>query len=404
MCSREQTRSHSGHSHTHNNTYLTSTNKKDAGVRITRIGLYVNLGMAVSKGIGGYYLNSQALIADGFHALTDLVSDFMTLATISVALRPPTSRYPNGYGKVESFGSLMVSGLLLAGGVLMGQSACTSLYSQFFADAMAVGEHVHGLFGHSHSHGAAHLIPNINAAWLAAGSIVVKEWLYRATMKVAKERKSSVLASNAVHHRVDSLTSIVALVAIGGSHIFNGATWLDPVGGLIVSMMVIKAGWSNTGSAVFELMDVGVDDEFKQNVRKVSGKLLSDASFVAADKPFGGSDIEIRDVQGTKAGQNYLMDIELAVPSDWSLEQMRQVEEALRRQLGKKIRGLRKLRVKFIAKNQTQTDLSEDFIGVDVSPRNSPEPEMEEEHHHHEHDHDHEDRPPTENGKTRITK
>ena len=226
-------------------------------------------------------------------------------------------------------------------------------------------------------------------------------------MKVAKERKSSVLASNAVHHRVDSLTSIVALVAIAGSHIFNGVTWLDPVGGLIVSMMVIKAGWSNSVSAVFELVDIGVDDEFKQNMRRVSDKLLSDASFVAADQPFSGSEVEIRDIQGTKAGQNYLMDIELAVPSDWSLEQMRQVEETLRRQLGQKIRGLRKVRVKFIAKTRTETDLSEDFIGVDVSPRSSPEPEMEDEHHHghdHEHNHHHNEAPVVGNGKTKGIK
>ena len=33
-----------------------------------------------------------------------------------------------------------------------------------------------------HSHNAKDLIPNLNAAWLAAGSIVVKEWLYRASM------------------------------------------------------------------------------------------------------------------------------------------------------------------------------------------------------------------------------
>ena len=185
MTSTTQTRSHSGHSHSHHgNVYLTSTNKKDAGVRITRLGLYVNFAMAISKGIGGYYFNSQALVADGFHALTDMVSDVMTLATISVALRPPTSQYPNGFGKVESFGSLMVSGLLLLGGVLMGQNACSVLYLQFFADtaAAAATEHAHGLFGHSHSHNAADLIPNINAAWLAAGSIVVKEYLYRASM------------------------------------------------------------------------------------------------------------------------------------------------------------------------------------------------------------------------------
>ena len=220
-------------------------------------------------------------------------------------------------------------------------------------------------------------------------------------MKVAKERKSSVLASNAVHHRVDSLTSIVALVAIVGSHIFNGVTWLDPVGGLIVSMMVIKAGWSNSVSAVFELVDIGFDDEFKQNVRRVSNKLLSDANFVAADQPFSGSEVEIRDIQGTKAGQNYLMDIELAVPSDWSLEQMRQVEETLRRQLGQKIRGLRKVRVKFIAKTRTETDLSDYFIGVDVSPRTSPEPEMEDDH---EHNHHHNEASVVGNGKTKGIK
>lgn len=155
--------------------------------------------MAISKGVGGYYLNSQALIADAFHArkfeseadlshltfqVTDLVSDFMTLATISVALKPPTVLYPNGYGKVESFGSLVVSGLLLAGGVYMAQHACGALYHQFFADAahhaVESASHDHGVLGgHSHSHSAADLIPNINAAWLAAGSIVIKEYLYR---------------------------------------------------------------------------------------------------------------------------------------------------------------------------------------------------------------------------------
>jgi divalent metal cation (Fe/Co/Zn/Cd) transporter len=202
MGSSTQARAHGGHNHGHahglghhhhhhDNTYLTSKNKNDAGVKITRLGLYVNLGMALSKTLGGYYFNSQALVADGFHALTDLVSDFMTLATISVALKPPTVLYPNGFGKVESFGSLMVSGLLLAGGVFMLQHSGGSLYTQFFADAMHAAhdhgahahehahDHSHGLLGHSHS--AKDMIPNLNAAWLAAGSIVIKEYLYRAS-------------------------------------------------------------------------------------------------------------------------------------------------------------------------------------------------------------------------------
>ena len=177
------TRSHShGHSHKHDNAYLTSANKKDAGVRITRVGLFVNLGMAIGKGIGGYVFHSQALIADAFHALTDLVSDFMTLATISWSLKPPTVRFPSGYGKVESLGALGVSGLLLFGGFGMGLNALDVLYGQFFIEAMHGDHHHLGLFsflGHNHSQGVS--LPDLNAAWLAGGSILVKEWLYRAS-------------------------------------------------------------------------------------------------------------------------------------------------------------------------------------------------------------------------------
>lgn len=193
-----QARQHSGHAHHHHhdNTYLTSTNEKDAGVRITRIGLYVNLLMAIGKGLGGYFLNSQALIADAFHSLTDLVSDFLTLATVSWSLKPPTSKFPAGYGKIESLGSLGVSSLLLAGGMGLGWHSVEILYSQFFLDAtMAAAHHGHdhdhghggGLFSHSHSHNPSDMgIPNVHAAWIAGSSIVVKEYLYRASKSLTQ--------------------------------------------------------------------------------------------------------------------------------------------------------------------------------------------------------------------------
>lgn len=121
-------RQHGGHAHHHHhdNTYLTSTNKKDAGVRITRIGLYVNLMMAISKGLGGYLLNSQALVADSFHSLTDLVSDFLTLATVAWSLKPPTTKFPGGYGKIESLGSLGVSSLYV-----VSESFITHIHAEF---------------------------------------------------------------------------------------------------------------------------------------------------------------------------------------------------------------------------------------------------------------------------------
>ena len=208
-------------------------------------------------------------------------------------------------------------------------------------------------------------------------------------MKIAKERESSVLASNAVHHRIDSLTSIVALVAIGGSHFLNGATWLDPVGGLIVSLMVVKAGWGNTCAALLELADVGVDEEIKGSVRRAASKAISQGSAGGVPSFNEGNQVEIRGIQGVKAGQNYLMDIELAVPGSWTVEQACEAEDAIRARVGSKVRGVRRVKIRFVRREKGRAD-SDEFIGTDMSPRSSPEPEDEtEERRSHESKHKH---------------
>lgn len=377
--SQSQTRTHIGHSHSHghghshhhhhDNTYLVSANKSDAGVRITRVGLYVNLGMAIAKGAGGYVFNSKALLADAIHSLTDLVSDIMTLATVSWSLKPPTARFPSGYGKVESLGSLGVSGILLTSGMLMGWAALFQLSQMFIPGLAELLEHL-GLVGHSHAHDhGTELGPNINAAWLAAGSIAIKEWLYRATLKIAQERKSNVLASNAYHHRVDSLTALVALVLIGASNVFSNAQWLDPVGGLVISLMIIQAGWGNTKESLYELADVGVDESMRNKVGKYAQQVLDE----------GARDVRLRHVQGVKAGQIYLMDVELGVPGSWSVKETKRVEEALRERVATKVRGVKRLRVRFVPRedvDEKQMDVVlDEFIPADASPRSSPEPE-----------------------------
>lgn len=150
-------------------------------MRVTRIGLLVNLTIAFCKLIGGFNFHSQTLIADGYHALTDLVSDSMTLGTLSWSRKLPNKRFPNGYGKVESLGALGVSSLLLVGGASMGLNAGQALLLQF-APGLFIALGSTGLLfrdhSHVHDHGSEVLRTNINAAWLAAGSIFAKEWLY----------------------------------------------------------------------------------------------------------------------------------------------------------------------------------------------------------------------------------
>lgn len=209
-------------------------------------------------------------------------------------------------------------------------------------------------------------------------------------MKVAKERKSSVLASNAVHHRVDSLTSIVALFTIGGSYLFQDATWLDPVGGLMISLMVIKAGWGNTVTSLLELADTTVDDDIKTTVQNAATKALKALE--------DGEQVIVRDVQGMKSGQNYLMDIELAVPGAWAITRSRVVEEAVRKTVGEKVRGVKRVKIRFIPTEQEELTFSEEFVSQDTGA--NPEPESNgngngvapgSHNHNQYHDHSHED-------------
>ncbi|PHH62922.1 hypothetical protein CDD81_6555 [Ophiocordyceps australis] len=352
---------HAGHHH-HDNAYLVSANKKDSGVRITRIGLVANLSMAVAKFVGGWAFNSKSMVADGWHSITDLASDVLTLATVSWSLKPPTDRFPMGYGKIESLGSLGVSSMLLIGGLWMGWESAISLYGHYNPEAAhALFEHIG--HGHSHSHGAGG--PSIHAAWLAAGTILVKEWLYRATMKVARERKSSVLASNAIHHRIDSLTGIVTLAAILGANVLENAAWLDPVGGLLISIMVVNAGLGNTRAALCELADQSIDKEIKAAIRKQSHRALANVAL--------GHEAEVRQISGIKSGQNYLIDVEVAVPGSWKIDAVRGLEDAVRTQVGGKVRGVRRVRVRFVSSEAAAQPRFDEFIPGSVLVESDPE-------------------------------
>lgn len=181
-------------------------------------------------------------------------------------------------------------------------------------------------------------------------------------MRIAEERKSSVLASNAIHHRIDSLTSIVALFTIGGTYVFNDASWLDPVGGLLISLMVIKAGWGNTKTSLLELADTAVDEDIRDSTREAATKALADYR--------EGSGVEVRDIQGMKSGQNYLMEVELAVPGDWTVSRSREIERLVREAIGAAVLGVKRLKIRFVPREVPQVDFSEEFIAPEISARN----------------------------------
>jgi divalent metal cation (Fe/Co/Zn/Cd) transporter len=177
------------------------------------------------------------------------LGDFVTLFAWKLSQKPPSQKYPYGFGKFETLGTISIS-LLLTGGALgigfhsynLLVDALTPTISTMPPGIVQdVFQAVQSLpvpeIGHVHTHAASGLdahehgsLLNPNAAWFAAVGVLSKEWLYRITKKVADEERSSVLLANAIHHRSDAYSSMVALVAILGNW-YLPALPLDPIGG-----------------------------------------------------------------------------------------------------------------------------------------------------------------------------
>lgn len=141
------------------------------------------------------------------------------------------------------------------------------------SSAMLGGSSTAGETGIAASLGHVHTL-DPNAAWVALLSVVVKEWMYRATMKVAKEEGSNVLEANALHHRSDVFSGMLAMVAILGSA--YGFPMLDPVGGLLVAGMIIKQGSEIGLNAAKELVDYVIDPELNEKIEKYVLSLRKD--------------------------------------------------------------------------------------------------------------------------------
>lgn len=159
-------------------------------MRITWIGLMVNLMLGCVKLAGGWVLHSKALLADGAHSLLDLLTDIVVLIGLSLANKPEDANHLYGHHKFASFAKFFVGGILLL---------------------FALGLILAALFD---IRSGLNLPLAGPALALALVSLVFKEVLFWWTRNVARRLKSELVMANAWHHRMDSLSSLGVAVAL----------------------------------------------------------------------------------------------------------------------------------------------------------------------------------------------
>ncbi|MCC5965591.1 MAG: cation transporter [Natronohydrobacter sp.] len=198
-------------------------------------GVLLNTPLAAAKIVAGLLAQSQALVADGVHSLSDLASDAAVIWALGHSHRPPDSDHPFGHGRFETLATLAIAVMLAlaAGGILIDAGLR-------FLDP-------------------PQMAPGALALWVAALSIALKEGLYHYTKAVAKRTGSEMMAANAWHHRSDAATSVVALAGIGAAML--GAPWADALGAAIIALMLGRVAWVYGRPAIRELVDTAPSEE-----------------------------------------------------------------------------------------------------------------------------------------------
>lgn len=209
--------------------------------KVTIIGAVINCLLATSQIIFGVIGQSQALLADGFHTLSDLLSDFVVLFAVRQSSLAADEDHPYGHGRIETLATVLLGFLLVTAGLGIGYRGINSIiYAQ-------------------------QSNPELITLFFAALAIFAKEFLYRYTIKAAKHIHSRLLESNAWHHRSDALSSIVVLVGISSQLL--GIPYMDALAAIVVAIMISVMGYRLTSKAFAELIDTSLDIELVERVK-----------------------------------------------------------------------------------------------------------------------------------------
>ena len=272
---------------------------------VTLVGSVVNAALTAFKIVAGVIGHSAAMVADGVHSLSDLLSDVVVLVFVRISGKGRDKNHDYGHGKFETFATLIISLMLLVVGANLMSSGIASIKK------ILGGESVEA--------------PGMIALWAALLSIVSKEILYRYTAVQGRKLDSPMMVANAWHHRSDALSSVGSLLGIGGAILLGDKfVILDPLAGCVISIFIIVMAVRMSIPAIKELLDVSLPDEMEDEIERTA-------------KGVPGV-VDLHELKTRREGPGIVLEGHLVLHSDISLEQAhsisKQVELALRDRFG----------------------------------------------------------------------
>ena len=220
-------------------------NRYEEAEKVTILSIIWNIILTIIKVLAGLLGKSNAMVADGLHSASDIISSIGVLIGNKIAKTPNDKEHNYGHEKAETLVSFLLSMLLIFVSIKISLGGINSL---FHLDTVQ--------------------IPTILPLIVSVISIGIKEYQYRITIKVAKKINSPSLKADAWHHRSDALSSVAAFIGVGGSLLGFKAS--DPIATVIVGLFVAKVGFNILKDASNELMDYSIDEDEEKKILNIA--------------------------------------------------------------------------------------------------------------------------------------
>lgn len=219
-------------------------NFEKVAVKVSMVSVVWNIILSVVKLLAGIIAHSGAMVSDAVHSASDVFSSIVVIAGVKIASKESDDEHPYGHERIECVAAIMLSTVLAATGLGIGYAAISKLVN---------GEYVA-------------VIPGVLALAAAIVSIITKEAMFWYTRHYAKKIDSSALMADAWHHRSDSLSSIGALIGIGGAMV--GFPVMEPLASVVICIFIEKAAWDIFRDAIDKMIDKSCDVTTERELRE----------------------------------------------------------------------------------------------------------------------------------------
>lgn len=222
---------------------MKKNNEMTIANRVSVITIIENVLLALFKLVAGIIAHSGAMISDAVHSASDVFSTFVVMIGIKLASKEPDKEHPYGHERLECVAAILLAFVLFATGFGIGVGALKNILQGNYNQLQ---------------------IPGTLALVAAVVSIVCKEGMYWYTRYYAKKIDSAALMADAWHHRSDALSSIGALVGVGGARL--GYPVMDSVASLVIFVFIAKAAYDIFKDAMDKMVDHSCDEETEKQL------------------------------------------------------------------------------------------------------------------------------------------